>query len=192
VSDYFSTALACSIPQLVFLEHVRARPTYDVASFQVAVAEHSSESGVAATVGFEAKVLPGGEIDIPPEVLELAPVVGVAEHRWVGSAETLVLDLQRAFSHLREQMPDTPIVWVHPGSWFRRAGIVDRGMLDEVFAFALSHEVLIERNLKYDLVDEETARWVPPAQLIVGLDAHSTDEAVERAREAGVGCVSPS
>src|ERR1035437_6033754 len=84
-NEYFEFAQQHGYQRLIFLEHIRRSPKYDVSQFISEIRECESRFEVAATIGFEAKVLPGGDLDISDEHLKLAQVVGIAEHGFKGS-----------------------------------------------------------------------------------------------------------
>jgi histidinol phosphatase-like PHP family hydrolase len=169
----------------VFLEHVRARPTYDPEDFRQEVLRESERYGMEAQVGFEARILRGGRLDISSELLRVADVVGIAEHGYEGDGSTLAEDFTTLVLDTLPSHPKQTFVWVHPGSWLQRHAWTDTGAYQEMFDVASRSPVLIERNLKYNLIDEEGVASLPQQKVVIGLDAHSVDEAVTRWRLAG-------
>jgi histidinol phosphatase-like PHP family hydrolase len=181
VRDYFDAARELQIDQLIFLEHTRLAPTYDTAAFIGEVRDEAAVAGVEAYVGFEAKILPGGRLDISDEVLETAQAVGIAEHSYPGDANALALDFARLVSEVTRSFPQQTFIWVHPGSWLVRHGKkVDGPAFTAMRDAASSAHVRIERNLKYDLVPAEIYRLLAADATVFGLDAHSIDDAHER------------
>ena len=80
VADYLRWASERGVERVIFLEHIRREPSYDVAAFVEEIHAESERWGVPAVAGFEAKVLPGGALDIAAEHAALAEVIGIAEH----------------------------------------------------------------------------------------------------------------
>ena len=64
VRQYFEYASQQRIQRLIFLEHIRRNPQYDVEAFVGEVKENSQRCRIPAVVGFEAKLLPDGRLDI--------------------------------------------------------------------------------------------------------------------------------
>jgi histidinol phosphatase-like PHP family hydrolase len=170
-ADYFSFATENAVTLLVFLEHVRRDPTYSVADFAQEIARHSAEHGVPAALGLEAKILKDGHLDVTDEAIELARVIGIAEH----GKELSCDERRRSFSDIVKtyprRFPATLFVWVHPGLSWHRDNTLDLRMDDyeQMLHEAQDCGVLIERNLRYDLVSEALA----PSGHIIGADAHN-------------------
>jgi histidinol phosphatase-like PHP family hydrolase len=185
VREYVDLAHRQGIDQVVFLEHVRRRPTYQVDAFVGEVSAEATSVGLAAFVGFEAKILAGGHLDIDERLLASADVIGIAEHGYPGSADALARDFVDLVGSVTEQHPQQSFVWVHPGSWLRRSSDPAAGRAYQLMlGAALEAGVRIERNLKYDLVSEADFLALPPEAGVLGLDAHSVDDA--RARWASI------
>jgi histidinol phosphatase-like PHP family hydrolase len=174
VSDYFEYACSGGIDRLVFLEHIRRQPSYPVLEFATRVAECASSYGLQAVLGFEAKLLSAGTLDISSEHLAMAEVVGIAEHSFPDDPELLRNAFVNAVDFLRSSFPSKPAVWVHPGLWFKKRGLVpdSHPTFLAMVAHAQSRGVFLERNLRYDLVSEAVTEVLLPASLVVGADAH--------------------
>jgi len=190
VREYLELAHELGIERVAFLEHVRLRPSYDTRAFAREVVAEAASVGLEAYVGFEAKVLPGAGLDIEERLLETADAIGIAEHGYLGNAESLARDFVDIVRGVTGQYPQQSFVWVHPGSWLRRSGdSAARGAYERMIGAALGAGVRIERNLKYDLVSSAEFRTLAPENAVLGLDAHSVDEA--RARWASLAVDAP-
>ena len=181
VREYLKLAYDLGIGQVVFLEHVRRHPSYGTREFVEEVSAEAASVGLEAYVGFEAKILPGARLDIDEQVLESADVIGIAEHAYLGSADSMAVDFVNLVGSVTKQYPQQSFVWVHPGAWLWRsgdpaAGRAYRRMIDA----ALGAGVRIERNLKYDVVSADDFHALTPEARVLGLDAHSVDEAQAR------------
>jgi len=151
VGDYFDFAAAHAVPRVIFLEHVRRKATYDVRAFAAEVRDASAKCGIPAVVGFEAKILSDGTLDIGDDALSVADVIGAAEH---GSAPPDVFATYRAMvASAPSSVLPRQLVWVHPGLWLRRSGLIDDNWhkLEECLSLADHAGVYIEHNLRYDL-----------------------------------------
>lgn len=186
LGDYFSFARANGIEQLILLEHIRTQPTYDVRELALDLRRLSREHHIPALLGFEVKLLPGGTLDIAPEHLSLASVIGIAEHGFPPDAQLLQSALPRAFERYRAMAPDKAFVWVHPGVTFRKAGVQPeedaayRGLLE----WAHAEGLIIERNLRYGLAPESAIARFNLRNMVLGADAHTSADLGAWARAA--------
>jgi histidinol phosphatase-like PHP family hydrolase len=162
---------------VVFLEHIRREPRYDVERFSAEVRSAARES-VQTVLGFESKLLPDGTLDIDDDCFERAAVVGMAEHSFPndpGLLRDTILNVVRTYP-LR--WPQVIFVWVHPGlDYLRRLG---GGEQDEAFQQMLREAcgagVLVEQSLRYGLLSSAMAGRLPTEFLVTGADAHSLSD----------------
>ena len=160
LEDYLSFAAAHGIERLILLEHIRAHPTYDVSQLALDIGRLSQAQQTQALLGFEVKLLPGGALDIAPEHLDLASVIGIAEHGFPADVPLLQASLPRALDRYRALAPDKTFVWVHPGTTFRKAGLrpEENDAYLSLLRWACQEGLMIERNLRYGLVPESTIK----------------------------------
>ncbi|MEP0546260.1 MAG: PHP domain-containing protein [Rhodothermales bacterium] len=173
VDDYVCYAAEHGIERVVFLEHIRRVPSYDVPAFADEVRASGERHGVPTNVGFEAKVLPGGELDIADEHLALADVTGIAEHGFPDDAALWEASLRQAFETYGGDAA-RPAVWVHPGLWLRKTRRLDalRGTYEALLGAAQDAGVFVEQNARYGLLTDDDRALVRPASLVRGADAH--------------------
>ena len=178
VAEYFQYAREQGLDRLIWLEHIRRQPTYDVAALVVEVRRRSEETGIAATLGFEAKVLPDGGLDLSEEHLVLADVIGLAEHGFKGSAEDLEHAISTAFERYRGFRQRGVMIWVHPGLWLRknRTLEIEQERYLRLLRLAQDCGVRLERNSRYGLLSDEFLGFVRPESVVIGADAHSREE----------------
>ncbi len=169
---YVRWAAERDLDRVVFLEHIRRIPSYDVLPFADEVRRAGEQHGVPVTLGFEAKVLPGGDLDITDEHLDLAEVIGIAEHGFPDDVELWETSLRAAFG-AAGALP-IPAVWVHPGlrvqKWHRLES--EWARYESLLGAAQDAGVLIERNARYRLLPDDALPIVRPDHLIHGIDAH--------------------
>jgi hypothetical protein len=102
-------------------------------------------------------------------------VIGIAEHGFHGDAARLQFAFSHAVAGLKAKFPGKPLVWVHPGLYFRKRGLplasddCYRGMLE----YAQQSGVLLERNVSYGLLSDELLPVVDNTLLVTGADAHT-------------------
>lgn len=155
---------------LVFVEHIRKRPSYDFSEF----IETVHREGHLA--GFEAKLLPNGDLDLPEEALEKADLLAVAIHSLeLSCLNNLINCLKNAFSVYSLRLP---LVWVHPMSSKVESSLVTDKMLylREVLD-GFKSRIGVEHNLRHipfqkseiDLISQNNP-------VIKGYDAHSVRE----------------
>lgn len=175
VGEFFEFAQRHALDSLIFLEHIRREPKYDVNAF-VSEIRHAAEStGVKAHVGFEAKLLPNGTLDISDSHLEMAEVIGIAEHGFPDDLEVLKKSFTEVLQTYPRKFADKIFVWVHPGLWFKKHGVIHSHLQDyrSMLKEAQQHGVLIEHNLRYGLVDESLLGECVATPLVIGADSHS-------------------
>ncbi|HWG58381.1 MAG TPA: hypothetical protein VN661_04965 [Candidatus Acidoferrales bacterium] len=175
LEDYFSFAAAHAVERLILLEHIRSQPTYDVALLSREFHHLSDQRSIPASFGFEVKLLPGGTLDISPEHLQLASVIGIAEHGFPPDVKLLQSVLPRAFECYQAMAPEKTFVWVHPGTTFRKLRIQPekhpayRALLE----WAQGAGLLIERNLRYGLAPDSAIQRFGLRNVVLGADAHT-------------------
>ncbi|MBV8552857.1 MAG: hypothetical protein JOY54_16295 [Acidobacteriaceae bacterium] len=175
IEDYFTYARNARVDRLIFLEHIRRQPTYDVEKFASEVIQASQRFGIDAVLGFEAKLLPEGDLDISDEHFTLAKVIGIAEHRFTADITLLQDALCRTIDRYRVAAGDTSLVWVHPGLTFLKSGVnpVDNPIYESMIRWARGEQLLVEQNLRYKLVPESALQIVENAGVVLGADAHT-------------------
>ncbi len=175
VKEIFELAQSEGIQQLYFLEHIRRSPTYSPEQLIEEVHRESDNFEIRADVGFEAKLLPDGTLDISEKDLQLASYVGVAEHAFPPDL-SLFSEAWRQFLHSVESLiQELPVIWVHPGLFFRKNRLLEenRDELLEMHLYASSRGILLERNLRYNLMDPSFAGRLPH---LLGLDLHKRED----------------
>lgn len=172
VREYFDLAQQHRLERLIFLEHIRTAPSYDVAQFVTEVREGAAATGIPALVGFEAKLLPGGALDISPEHAALAEVIGIAEHGFPADYELWRSSVAQALERAPRQYPGTHLVWVHPGLWLKKHGLLEahEDEYRRLMGAAQSLGIRIEWNRRYGLVPPHLHASV--GDLVTGADAH--------------------
>ena len=172
VADYLAYAAEHGLDRVVFLEHIRRNPSYDVGAFVEEIRAESERLGVPAVVGFEAKVLPGGALDIASEHAALAGVVGIAEHGFPDDPALWRDSLAQAFATWGAA--EQTAIWVHPGLWLKKTRRLEshRADYEALIAEAQAAGVLVERNHRYRLLPDAALPLVRPERLVHGADAH--------------------
>jgi histidinol phosphatase-like PHP family hydrolase len=155
---------------LIFTEHIRKIPQYDYKDFL----KKAHELGFLA--GFEAKVLPGGFLDIPNDALEQADVIAVAVHSYKDNPNTLIDSLRKVFKSYLNMLP---LVWVHPHT--SKVELNDfQNKMDYVFEVMKGFEdkVYIEYNIRRKNFSPTQIQLIKDKgfKLIYGYDAHKVDD----------------
>lgn len=174
IHAYCEWALEKAFDVVIFTEHVRRELSYDFSNFlrDIDVARRSFPS-LDIWVGVEAKVLPGGKLDLPRAFLPDIQVVGLAYHSSVPSNIAVYKEaLLQAFS--LQRLENFVSVWVHPGRCLMQANMLLQKLelLNDLLIAATAQEVFIEMNARYEL-PIEALRSVPASWLVKGYDAHS-------------------
>lgn len=176
VRDYFDFAERTGIERLIFLEHIRVAPAYSVEEYLRQVRETAQETGIPAVAGFETKILDDGRLDISPQHLAQAEVVGIAEHAFPPDVTLWQQSLRRAFDFAAGHN-GKPFVWVHPGLTLQRMNVLDERQQEylEMVHYARSRGILIEQNRKYGLIPQSLTS-AADSDLVHGVDAHRRED----------------
>ncbi len=180
VKEYCSWASKNRYDAVVFTEHVRRKLSYDFHSFLSDIENARREfPDLDIWTGVEAKVLPGGELDMPERILSKIDIICFAYHFFPTDLDLFDESFERLFSDARWKKHIR--VWVHPGNYLKKSGVLDDHLdfLDKHVLLALQEGVFIEHNLIYDLPPMSIIKKIPQSKLIKGLDAHSVKSIVE-------------
>ncbi|MCB1148755.1 MAG: PHP domain-containing protein [Chlamydiia bacterium] len=175
IEEVFKQAHARGVKTLVFLEHIRREPTYDVSGWETEVRLFAEEYRLDTLVGFEAKILPEGELDIDPEDFERADLIGIAEH---GFPENLTLFMdawEEVMDDAATWCKKKPAVWVHPGLFFRKYRLIESHFDEYKMLLQKAHErgVHLEYNLRYNLMERSLLGEYPH---LTGIDLHQESD----------------
>ncbi len=175
-SDYIKWGRAHDIDRLIYLEHIRSNPNYDVRRFINELKESATPTGLPVHLGFEAKILPGGRMDISDVHAAQAEVIGMAEHSFQGDFDLWRISIETALAYYSKWQDEKHMVWAHPGLWLKK-----RHMLEEqegIYIMLLERAVElgwhIERNFRYDLLPQNVAHKIDTGMIVEGADAHQT------------------
>ena len=175
IEQWFEVASKKQIKRITFLEHVRRNPNYDIFDYFCEVERRSEQFNIEGLHGFEAKLLPSGELDLPLDFFgNNLDILGIAEHSFPFDYKLYKQAWFTAIGYCRYSYPELQLVWVHPGLWLKKHGLLTK-LWDEYIAmitYAIESGVYIEHNLRYDLVPEEIEDIIPERKLIIGLDGH--------------------
>ena len=180
VSEYFEFAFKHNIKTLIFTEHVRRKLSY---SFDYFLEDIERERLLHPTlnvfVGVEAKILPGGEIDIPEEILGKIQLIGFACHSFPDNIQLYQESFETVFS--KKTWKSYIRVWIHPGRFLANKDSLKANIevLKRLVKIAEREGVFIENNLKEELPPFDIISACDKERIIVGFDAHHIDEIVQ-------------
>lgn len=173
VLEYCRRAQALGIPLIAFTEHVRRNLTYDFNSFLSDIESAREEFDLAILSGLEAKVLPGGDLDVEEEIIKQVDYPIFAFHSFPPDQALFLASLKRALKDNRAS------AWAHPGHFLRKNGM---NLLEEDLLEALrimrENEILLEINARYEL---PPGRWIKLAaangvHTVRGSDCHGVEQ----------------
>jgi len=173
VIEYCKLAEKKDIPLLAFTEHVRKNITYNFNKFLEDIEKARDEFDIIILSGCEAKVLPGGELDVEKWIIESVDYPILAFHSFSKDMEIYVESLKIALQNKYVN------AWAHPGLFLQRNKVtLDECVLREIFKIMKNHDVLLEINKKYDLPPKN---WLLIAKkygvkLVKGNDLHSVED----------------
>jgi len=174
--NYFSFGRRANLT-LGFLEHVRQNPTYDPILFIKNIRELSKKYSVPVKVGFEVNISDTG-LNIPREALKSADMVGLAIHRYSGTPVDVLNAYIANIKRIKAIKNDIPIIWVHPGLWFRKNGLLKENTVYflSLLKYVIKKGLLVEFNKRHDLPPLILSGMVPQKQRIIGYDIHTNKD----------------
>jgi len=176
VDEMCHKAIEVGVPLLAFTEHVRRKLDYDFEALlaEIELARSKYAGQLIILTGCEAKVLPGGTLDVEPELLARVDYPIFSFHAFPKDLELYLSSLAIAITN--------PYVnaWGHPGLFFLKHPELtpDIARLEPIFASMQQHQVLLEINPRYQLplpawLEAYAKYGLPVAN---GGDLHSVDD----------------
>ena len=173
VFEYCYKAMNEGIPLLAFTEHVRRELDYDFCQFLDDVERARSYFNLVILSGCEAKVLPGGQLDVQDWLLQEVEYPVFAFH-------SFPLDIGEYISSLKTVLKNRHInAWAHPGLFLNRHGLtLSDAELTDIFKIMSECNILLEVNDKHKM---PSSRWLNLAnacnvQLVKAGDIHFVDD----------------
>ncbi len=175
VEEYCAWAHNNTYDSIVFSEHVIRQLSYDFNSY-IKDIEHTRQLFPSMEIwsGIEAKVLPDGILDIPEDILSLIDVLFFACHTFSGDANMYKTAFSKVFqdrkwkNHIR--------IWAHPGLFFKTRDYRNfSGILIELIDLARREDILIEKNIRYNVPSDDILSKLDQSQIIIGHDVHSIE-----------------
>lgn len=178
VEEYFKLARSYGIQSLVFLEQITKNPSYSVDKYIGEVRKYAKQYGIQALAGFEARILPDGELDISDRALEKCDILGIAEHGFPANMTLFRTAFREAIKTASEIAESKDVVWVHPGLFFKKNRLMTTHgeEYEQLLSHAVESGIQLELNLRYNLIDREHACRFP---CILGIDAYSEADLVK-------------
>jgi histidinol phosphatase-like PHP family hydrolase len=172
VTDYFQFAVKKKIRSLFFTEHVREKLDYDFSAFAKEISEAQELYGVRGVLGAEAKLLPGGGLDINPLCESMVEVICIACHSFPNDLDLYYNSLSSLFGN--------PIwfekirVYVHPARFLHRRKLqTEENLLKDQLSLADASRkgVFVEVNRR-EVYPPGYFDSVPHSMKVVGYDVH--------------------
>ena len=178
VAEYVDFAENAGADTVIFLEHIRREPRYDVKRFSAEVQLAGNDGVVQTVLGFEAKLLPDGTLDISDEHLSAAAVIGIAEHKFPDNPGQLLEAFLQVVATYPRRWPKIDFVWVHPGLWYVKRGLAleQETLYRKMLEAARDAGILIELSLRWGVLSPAMAATLSPESLVIGADAHTRSD----------------
>jgi putative hydrolase len=173
VFEICEKAVEEGVPLLVFTEHVRKKIDYDFSEFLIEIERAREHFDLIILSGCEAKVLPGGGLDVEEWILQKVDYPLFAFHSFPS-------DIELYLNSLKVVLKNNYVnAWAHPGYFLSRQGLElpDKELM-EIFSLLHRHNVLLEINKKYSL---PPSHWLDLAKrlgvnLVKGSDIHNVND----------------
>ncbi len=159
----------------MFTEHVRKELKYSFKDF----AEEIKECGkkypdVNYLIGAEAKVLTGGGLDIPEEILSDISLIAFACHGFPDDANLWFDSFSKLFE--ADRWKNKYRVYVHPGRFLQKRNWLEEhtSLLEKLIHKAIAEGVYVEQNKREMLPPSSII--LPVDKSIVGFDIHRKED----------------
>lgn len=170
--DYFRFAAEHQVKSIFFTEHVRKELKYSFEEFVSEIRETEKKfPGISGYIGAEAKVLPGGDLDIDQKTFEQLDVLCFACHGFPDDVELYFESFRQLFSD--DRWKSVPRVFVHPGRYLKKRDWLTENntmRLHQLLEFAMEEGIFIEDNKREHL--PPTIDKIPVSMQVVGYDIH--------------------
>ncbi len=177
IEDYICYASKNKIKTIIFTEHVRKNISYSFDDFysEIKRIERKFEN-VNVVIGVESKILPDGSLDIPDSILSKIDLLCFACHSFPDDINLYAEAFKKVF--VDAKWKSFIRVWVHPGRFVQRIGLSKHniGIFENILNMAIDEGVIIENNLKQEVLLRNIIERVALENLVVGHDAHSISE----------------
>jgi len=173
VREYCRRAEELAIPLIAFTEHVRRELSYDFTSFISDIEDARQNFSLTILSGCEAKVLPGGDLDVEREIIREVDYPIFAFHSFPKDQMIFLQSLKRVLKNKYIN------AWAHPGYFLAKNNLeLADADLSDILKIMNEHDVLLEVNSRYLLPPK---RWIDLAgrhevKTVNGSDVHSIDE----------------
>jgi len=186
VEDYCRWASNNKLDGIVFVEHTSRKLSYDFSSFlrDIEIAKRKFPL-IDIWIGVEAKIIPGGQLDIPDNILSRIKLICFACHSFPDDIELYHTSFKMLFTDKRWK--EYIRCWVHPGRFLKHRGFLDKylNILEDLIEVAINEEIFIENNLRDQLLPHRIVIKIPPSKLITGYDVHSVEAIGELEKVVG-------
>lgn len=144
VDDYCQKATKLKLPLIAFTEHVRYDIDYDFNELLKEINDARLKYDLIILSGIEAKVLPGGKLDVRRDILHEVDYSILAVHSFPVDLDLYLQSLEKALKN------EYINAWAHPGSFLKRKNLkLSNDQLRELLHICKDHKVLLETNKRY-------------------------------------------
>ena len=146
IMEYCEYAERNGIPLIAFTEHVRKKLEYDFNDFLYEIEKAKEEYDVIILSGCEAKILPGGELDVEEWILKEVDYPILAVHSFPADVDVYMNSLKKSLENRYIN------AWAHPGLFLYKNNLkLSMDQIKDVFKIVKNNGILLEINSKYNL-----------------------------------------
>jgi putative hydrolase len=177
ILDYCRQAVKNGLELIAFTEHISQTPTYDFDKFISDVCLAKEKFDLTILYGCEAKVLNlDGKLNASEDILKRCELV-------LGVFHSFPYDDKQNYLEALKNMLKNPYldVWAHPTLFSRTRFKFTDDEIYEVVECCKKNNVLIERNVRYNLPDQRFMDVVKKIwKFTIGSDAHNISELLKK------------
>jgi DNA polymerase (family 10)/putative hydrolase len=177
IADYCHQAIKNRLKLIAFTEHVNQNLTYDFDKFISDARSAKEKFNLKILYGCEAKVLDlNGTLNAPEDILKKCELVLGVFHSFPYN------DKQNYLKALKNMLKNPYVdVWAHPTLFTLNKFKLTKDEVDEVIQCCMQNNVLIEKNVKYNVPDRQCMKVIKKKwKFTLGSDAHNISELLKK------------
>jgi len=166
--DYFKFAFDNNIKALIFTEHVRKKLDYNFDSFVDEIKTSATKyPNVNYKIGVEAKIIPGGDLDINESILKDVEIICFACHSFPVDINLYFNSFKKLFKN--KKWKKFIRVWVHPRRFLEKNNLLKNNLelFFNLIDIAKEESIFIEQNINN-----------PEHYYIKGFDIHTKKQLI--------------
>lgn len=172
ISEMCARAVQNGLKTIAITEHVRRKLTYSFDDYVEEIKRAREKSEIEILIGCETKIMDvEGNIDITDNIVRKCDIVLISFHGFPEvTMSEYISTIEKAFGK-----NEFARIWAHPFLLARKQSLIlEETNYHEIISILKNHNVVYERNMKYDLPPQRFNEMADRYNLdyIIGSDSH--------------------